>query len=330
VPRDRFGREINYLRISVIDHCNLRCVYCMPLRGLSFVPSPELLTAEEIETVAQAAVQVGFHKFRLTGGEPTLRPDIVEIVRRIAATPGVEDVAMTTNAVLLPRLAAPLAEAGLRRLNIHVDTFHPERLKKIMRFGSIDEIEAGIAAAEAAGLRPIKINCVVTRDYNDQDVTDLALRARDRNWHVRFIELMPLGGGETAHVALAQFVPTRETKQRIEEALGRLVPVPGGHPSDESKNFRFADGKGGVIGFISPVSEPYCGSCNRMRLTADGKFHLCLLNDDELDVKKALRAGGGVPAVAAILARAVALKPTGHRLDEGVSTEERQMFQIGG
>ena len=330
MPRDRFGREINYLRISVIDHCNLRCVYCMPLRGLSFVPSPELLTAEEIETVAQAAVQVGFHKFRLTGGEPTLRPDIVEIVRRIAATPGVEDVAMTTNAVLLPRLAAPLAEAGLRRLNIHVDTFHPERLKKIMRFGSIDEIEAGIAAAEAAGLRPIKINCVVTRDYNDQDVTDLALRARDRNWHVRFIELMPLGGGETAHVALAQFVPTRETKQRIEEALGRLVPVPGGHPSDESKNFRFADGKGGVIGFISPVSEPYCGSCNRMRLTADGKFHLCLLNDDELDVKKALRTGGGVPAVAAILARAVALKPTGHRLDEGVSTEERQMFQIGG
>jgi len=330
VPRDRFGREINYLRISVIDHCNLRCVYCMPLRGLSFVPSPELLTAEEIETVAQAAVQVGFHKFRLTGGEPTLRPDIVEIVSRIAATPGVEDVAMTTNAVLLPRLAAPLAEAGLRRLNIHVDTFHPERLKKIMRFGSIDEIEAGIAAAEAAGLRPIKINCVVTRDYNDQDVTDLALRARDRNWHVRFIELMPLGGGETAHVALAQFVPSRETKQRIEDALGRLVPVPGGHPSDESKNFRFADGKGGVIGFISPVSEPYCGSCNRMRLTADGKFHLCLLNDDELDVKKALRTGGGVPAVAAILARAVALKPTGHRLDEGVSTEERQMFQIGG
>jgi cyclic pyranopterin phosphate synthase len=330
VPKDRFGREINYLRISVIDHCNLRCVYCMPLRGLSFVPSPELLTAEEIETVAQAAVQVGFHKFRLTGGEPTLRSDIVEIVRRIAATPGVEDVAMTTNAVLLPRLAAPLAEAGLRRLNIHVDTFHPERLKKIMRFGSIDEIEAGIAAAEAAGLRPIKINCVVTRDYNDQDVTDLALRARDRNWHVRFIELMPLGGGETAHVALAQFVPSRETKQRIEDALGLLVPVPGGHPSDESKNFRFADGKGGVIGFISPVSEPYCGSCNRMRLTADGKFHLCLLNDDELDVKKALRTGGGVPAVAAILARAVALKPTGHRLDEGVSTEERQMFQIGG
>ena len=203
MPRDRFGREINYLRISVIDHCNLRCVYCMPLRGLSFVPSPELLTAEEIETVARAAVQVGFHKFRLTGGEPTLRSDIVEVVSRIAATPGVEDVAMTTNAVLLPRLAAPLAAAGLGRINVHVDTFHPERLKKIMRFGTLEEIEAGIAAAEEAGLRPIKINCVVTRDYNDMDVADLARRAKERDWHVRFIELMPLGGGETAHVALA-------------------------------------------------------------------------------------------------------------------------------
>src|SRR4051812_21221466 len=302
----------------------------MPLRGLSFIPSPELLSAEEIETVARAAVEVGFRKFRLTGGEPTLRHDIVEIVRRVAATPGVEDVAMTTNAVLLPRLAAPLAAAGLRRVNVHVDTFHPERLKKLMRFGTIEEIEAGIAAAEEAGLRPIKINCVVTRDYNDMDVADLARRARERDWHVRFIELMPLGGGETAHVALAQFVPTRETRQRIEAALGPLEPLAPAHPSDESKNFRFAEGGKGVVGFISPISEPYCGACNRMRLTADGKFHLCLLNDDELDVKKALRSGGGVAAVAGILARAVALKPTGHRLDEGVSTEERQMFQIGG
>jgi cyclic pyranopterin phosphate synthase len=329
MPKDRFGREINYLRISVIDHCNLRCVYCMPLRGLSFIPSPELLTAEEIETVARAAVQVGFKKFRLTGGEPTLRPEIVEIVRRIAATPGVEEVAMTTNAVLLPRLAAPLKAAGLGRINIHVDTFHPERLKKLMRFGTVEEIEAGIAAAEEAGLRPIKINCVVTRDYNDVDVADLARRALERDWHVRFIELMPLGGGETAHVALAQFVPTRETRQKIEAELGPLAEIPGGHPSDESKNFRFAEGKG-VVGFISPISEPYCGTCNRMRLTADGKFHLCLLNDDELDVKAALRGGAGATEVASVLHRAIGLKPTGHRLDEGISTEDRSMFQLGG
>jgi cyclic pyranopterin phosphate synthase len=329
LPKDRFGREIDYLRISVTDHCNLRCVYCMPLRGLSFVHSEELLTAEEIELVAQAAVSVGFQKFRLTGGEPTLRPDIVEIVGRIAAINGVRDVAMTTNAILLPRLAGRLAKAGLRRINIHVDSLDTERLKKIMRFGTLAEIEAGIAAAEAAGLAPIKLNCVVTRDYNESDVVEMARRTLSRGWHVRFIELMPLGGGETAHVALSQFVPSRETRERIEAALGPLLPLANASASDESTNFRF-DGAPGVVGFISPVSEPYCGTCNRMRLTADGRFHLCLLNDDELDVKRAIRTGGGLPAVAAILGRAVREKPTGHRLDEGVSTEDRQMFQIGG
>jgi cyclic pyranopterin phosphate synthase len=332
MPKDRFGREIDYLRISVIDHCNLRCVYCMPLRGLSFIPSPELLTPAEIETVATAALSLGFRKFRLTGGEPTLRPDILDIVGRIAALPGVRDVAMTTNAILLPRLARPLKEAGLRRVNIHVDTLDPERLKKLMRFGTLAEIEAGIDAAREAGLAPLKFNCVVTRDYNETDVVEMARRAREQGWHVRFIELMPLGGGEAARVALSQFVPSRETRERIEKALGPLEPLPVASASDESRNFRFAgDGAaGGVVGFISPVSEPYCGSCNRMRLTADGKFHLCLLNDDELDVKAALRGGGGEAAVAQILSRAVAAKPTGHRLDEGISTEDRAMFQIGG
>jgi cyclic pyranopterin phosphate synthase len=302
----------------------------MPLRGLSFIPSPELLTAAEIESVVEAAVSLGFHKFRLTGGEPTLRPEIVEIVERIAAVAGVADLSMTTNAVLLPRLARPLAKAGLRRINVHVDTLHPERLKRLMRFGTVEEIEAGMAAAEDAGLRPLKLNCVVTRDYNDEDVVGLARRARERSWHVRFIELMPFGGGETAHVALSQFVPSRETRNRIEAELGPLEPIANASASDEARNFRFADGSPGVVGFISPVSEPYCGACNRMRLTADGRFHLCLLNDDELDVKAVLRAGGGTSDVAAVLARAVAQKPTGHRLDEGISTEDRSMFQIGG
>jgi cyclic pyranopterin phosphate synthase len=329
VPKDVFGRDIDYLRISVIDHCNLRCVYCMPLRGLSFVPSAELLTAAEIEQVARAAVSIGFRKFRLTGGEPTLRPDLVEIVERIASVPGVLDVAMTTNAILLPRLARPLRAAGLRRVNVHVDTLDAEHLKRLMRFGTLADIEAGIAAAEEAGLLPLKLNCVVTRDYNEHDVVELARRTLERDWHVRFIELMPLGGGEASRVALSQFVPTAETRGRIEAALGPLAALPRTNLADESRNFRLPDALG-VVGFISPVSEPYCGSCNRMRLTADGKFHLCLLNDHELDVKHALRSGGGLPAVAAILGRAVAQKPTGHRLEEGVSTEERAMFQIGG
>ena len=226
MPLDSFGRDISYLRISLIDHCNFRCVYCMPLRGLSFVPSPELLTAAEIETVARAAVAVGFGKFRLTGGEPTLRPDIVEITERITSVPGVTGLAMTTNGILLPRLARPLRDAGLTRLNIHVDTLHPERLKKLMRFASLAEVEAGIAAAEEAGLVPIKINCTVTRDYNDADVVDLARRAKHEGWHVRFIELMPFGGGETAHVALSQFVPTAETRQRIEAVSYTHLTLP--------------------------------------------------------------------------------------------------------
>ena len=327
--KDRFGRTINYLRISLTDHCNLRCVYCMPLKGLTFSPAAELLQAEEIETVVRAAVSVGFHKFRLTGGEPTLRTDLVDITRRISRVEGVKDLAMTTNAILLPRLAKPLKDAGMTRLNIHVDTLDAERVKRLMRFATRDEIEAGIEAAEAAGFRPIKLNCVVTRDFNDLDVVDLVQRAVERDWHVRFIELMPLGGGEPSRVALANYVPSKETKARIEEALGPLIKMPVTNAADESSNFRFEHGRG-VVGFISPVSEPYCGGCNRMRLTADGRFHLCLLNDDEMDVKKAIRSGGGIEAVARILGRAVAAKPTGHRLDEGLSTEDRSMFQIGG
>jgi cyclic pyranopterin phosphate synthase len=328
VPRDRFGREIDYLRISLIDHCNLRCVYCMPLSGTTFVRSADLLTPEEIEIVARAAVQTGFRKIRLTGGEPTLRPDLLEIVTRVAAIPGLGDLALTTNGVLLPRLAPPLAAAGLRRINIHIDTLHPERLTRVMRLGNVGEIWAGIMAAEAAGLRPIKLNAVVARGYNDEDVIDLAALTRDRDWHVRFIELMPLGTGEPAALSRQAFVPSAETRARIEGALGPMTVLPAHDESDESRNYRLADAMG-VVGFISPVSEPYCGSCNRMRLTATGRFHLCLLNDAELDVRAALRSGG-IDAVGDVLLRAIAAKPVGHQLAAGRTIEHREMFELGG
>jgi cyclic pyranopterin phosphate synthase len=301
----------------------------MPLRGLSFTPSEDLLTAPELERVVRAAALVGFHKIRLTGGEPTLRADLLEIVERIHGIPGITDLGMTTNGVVLPQIAVRLRTTGLTRINIHVDTLDPQRLKRVMRFGSVEDIWAGIEAAQAAGFSPIKLNAVVVRDYNEHDVVDLARLTMDRDWHVRFIEVMPLGGGECARLSLSQYVPNPETRLRIEERLGPLFELPDGNPSDEARNFRFAEGKG-VVGFISPVSDPYCDTCNRMRLTADGKFHLCLLNDDELDVKAALRNGGGVEAVASILLRAVDAKPTGHRLDQGLSTERRAMFQIGG
>jgi len=329
MPRDGFAREIDYLRISLIDHCNLRCVYCMPLSGLQYAKSDELLSAAEIERVVRAALAVGFRKVRLTGGEPTLRPDLVEIVARLAPLPGLQDLAMTSNGILLPRLARDLVAAGLRRVNIHVDTLHPGRLQRLMRFGTVQEIWAGIEAAEAAGLRPIKLNVVVTRGYNDEDVADLARLTLTRDWHVRFIELMPLGGGECARVAVSHFVSNLDTQRRIEAALGRLELLPDQHPADESQNFRLP-GARGVVGMISPVSRPYCGTCNRMRLTADGKFHLCLLNDDELDLRRAMREGCDDAVVRATLLRAVGAKPTGHHLKQGLSTEDRSMYQLGG
>jgi cyclic pyranopterin phosphate synthase len=327
MPLDQYQREINYLRISVIDNCNLRCVYCMPINGLQFLSRSELLTPAEIAEVARVAVSVGFRKFRLTGGEPTLRPDLVEIVERLGRIAGVGDLAMTTNGILLPELAQPLADAGLRRVNIHLDTLHPERLERIMRWGKLADIRRGIEAAEQASLLPIKLNAVIARGYNDADVAELAALTLTRDWHFRFIEMMPFGNGECAGVAHEQYISNDEVKERIERELGPLTPLPG-LLSDESVNYRLPGGRG-VVGFISPVSAPYCGSCNRMRLTADGKFHLCLLNDDEMDIKKQLR-DHGPEAVREILLKAVRLKPMGHRLNEGIFTRNRRMFQIGG
>jgi len=329
VPKDAFNREIDYLRISIIDRCNLRCVYCMPLNGLRFLPNPELLTAAEIERVARAAVDVGFRKFRLTGGEPTLRADLVEIVERMASIAGIGELALTTNALLMTRLAKPLRAAGLSRVNVHLDSLDPATVERQMRWGSFDQMWAGIMAAEEVGLTPIKLNAVVTAGFNEVDVSALARLTLKRDWHVRFIELMPLGGGECATLSIKRYVSNIETRRRIETELGPLTELESNNPSDEARNYRLR-GARGVIGFISPVSEPYCGACNRMRLTADGKFHLCLLNDDELDVRKALRSGASLEEVGQILLRAVTLKPTGHHLLQGRSTQERSMYEIGG
>jgi GTP 3',8-cyclase len=332
MPRDSFNREIDYLRISLTDRCNLRCVYCMPLEGLRFLPNAEMLTADEIERVVRAAVRVGFRKFRLTGGEPTLRLDLLEIVERLAAVPGIGELALTTNALLMAKLAEPLKRAGLARINVHLDSLNPATVERLMRWGNFERVWEGIMAAEAAGLKPIKLNAVVTAGYNETDVVDLARLTVERDWHVRFIELMPLGGGECASVSIKRYVSNIETRRRIEAELGPLRECATQSLADEARNFTLPQARG-VVGFISPVSEPYCGTCNRMRLTADGKFHLCLLNDEEMDVRKVLRSqngDGGIEGVGRILVRAVEGKPTGHHLLEGRSTRERSMYQIGG
>lgn len=326
---DGFGRRIDYLRVSLTDRCNLRCRYCMPTHGLVFAPDDDLLTAGEIETVVRAAAGLGFRKVRLTGGEPMLRHDIVDIVGRIAATPGIADVSMTTNGARLPQLAPALKAAGLRRVNLHVDSLDKANVERLMRWSHAESLWAAAEAAEAAGLVPLKLNVVVARGYNDGDVVGLARLTLAHAWAVRYIELMPFGTSAEAQFSVDYYVPNTEVKARIEADLGVLDPVPNADPADEARNFRLP-GAPGTVGFISPVSEPYCGTCNRMRLTADGKFHLCLLHDDEVDVRAVLRAGGDAEAVGAVLRRAVAAKPTGHGLRQGVHTEDRRMHAIGG
>jgi len=329
MPLDSFHRDINYLRISLTDRCNLRCQYCMPLHGLSFLPGPELLTAEEIEQVVRAAAGIGFRKFRLTGGEPTLRPDLVEITRRIASVSGAHDLGMTTNGMLLERLAQPLKDAGLKRVNVHIDSLNEERVKKLMRFVDLDAVWRGVRAAEAAGLTPLKLNAVIARGWNEDDVVDLARLTIENDWQMRFIELMPLGAGPEAQFSIDRYVSNVKSRQKIEQALGKLEFVANDNPSDEAVNYRLPNARG-IIGFISPVSEPYCGTCNRMRLTADGRFHLCLLHDDEIDVRQIVRSGGTVADIQEVLNRAISVKPTGHGLAIGVHTLNRKMHQIGG
>jgi len=325
--KDSFGREINYLRISLTDRCNLRCVYCMPMQGLTFVPNDELLSADELERVVQAAVATGFHKVRLTGGEPTLRQDIVEIVRRLAHIEGVDELVMTTNGYRLPYIAEDLAEAGLKRINIHVDSLNKETMPKIMRLGSVDKAWAGIEAAEWAGLTPIKLNAVITRGYNDEAATELAELTLSHPWQIRFIELMPFAG--PTEIQLEHYVSSDEIKDRIEANLGPLFEVNEGQLDGETRVYRLA-GAEGTVGFISPVSNPYCDDCNRLRLTADGRLRMCLLVDGEINFRDLLRNNGSHQDLVAIFEQAILRKPVGHELKHGFHPENRTMSQIGG
>lgn len=326
LTRDAYGRPMTYLRISLTDRCNLRCVYCMPALGAKFAPRDELLTDEEILTVVRAVAKIGFSKIRLTGGEPTIRPRIADIVREIASTPGIDDVSMTTNGLLLERLAPALKEAGLQRVNVSIDTLDPEAFTRITRGGKIEKVWAGIRAAEEVGLAPIKLNAVVVRGQNDHEVADLAALTIDNPWQMRFIEVMPLEGVGDVHDS--GLVTTAETMDIIEQAHGKLegLKAPLGDPA---RIYQIAGAKG-TIGFISPVSQPFCAFCNRIRLTADGKLRLCLLRNDEVDVKDILRGGGTEEDLLERVRLGVWRKPWGHGLAEGDRNIGRGMSQIGG
>lgn len=323
---DRFGRNINYLRISLTDKCNLRCVYCMP-EDMTFRPRAELLQDEEILRLVRIFAELGFEKFRLTGGEPTMRANIVDIVGEISRTNGVKTVVMTTNGLMLDKLARPLAEAGIERINVSIDTLNPEKFKKLTRWGEVEDVWAGIHAAEAAGLG-VKLNAVVVRNYNDrEDVVDLARLTLFQPWQVRFIEMMPFG--DVADFQQAGIVSQEELQQTISAELGPLSVANNGKLDGEAQLYTLESAKG-TIGFISSVTQPFCASCTRARLTADGRLRLCLLREKEVDLLTPLRQGVDDTALKAIIEQAIWWKPWGHRLDNDVIPLNRVMSEIGG
>jgi len=323
---DRFGRRIHYLRISLTDHCNLRCVYCMP-EDMTFRPLPEMMQDDEILQLTRLFADLGFDKIRLTGGEPTVRAHVVDIVRGIASTPGIQAVTMTTNGVLLSKLAKPLAEAGLKRVNVSIDTLNPSKFKRLTRWGDIEDVWDGILAAEQAGLNPVKLNAVVVRGYNEEDVSDLARLTLDRPWQVRFIEMMPFGGA--TDLQTGQMVSAEETQSRIEQAHGPLEASNDGDLDGEARVFHIPGAKGD-IGFISSVSSPFCASCTRARLTADGILRMCLLREFEIDLLTPLRRGASLEEMKRLVLDAVWQKPWGHGLANGEIPLNRGMSEIGG
>jgi cyclic pyranopterin phosphate synthase len=323
---DRFGRRIQYLRISLTDHCNLRCVYCMP-EDMVFRPTADLLQDQEILKLVGVFASLGFEKIRLTGGEPTVRAHVVDIVRGIAKTPGIRSLSMTSNGVNFARLAAPLAEAGLQRVNFSLDTIDPEKFRQLTRRGSIEDVWAGIYAAERVGLRPIKVNVVVMRDHNDADIVDLARLTIDHPWQVRFIEMMPFAGA--TEFQELQGMQEEEIKNKIEAALGPLLSLNGGQLDGEARLFSLPVANG-TLGFISTVSKPFCASCTRARLTADGFLRLCLLREQEVDLLTPLRAGASTYELQQMIIHAIWEKPWGHGLAERAIPLNRVMSEIGG
>ena len=323
---DQFGRKIHYLRISLTDHCNLRCIYCMP-EDQTFRPNPELMQDDEIALLTRLFASLGFDKIRLTGGEPTVRKNIVEIVRSIASTPGIEAVSMTANGILLKKLAPALAEAGLKRVNVSIDTLDAEKFQRLTRWGKLQDVWDGILAAEAAGMKPVKLNAVVVKGYNEADVIDLAKLTIDRPWQVRFIEMMPFAG--VTDVQTGQVITAAQIQERIESGVGRLDVSNEGHLDGEARVFHIPGAKGNV-GFISSVTAPFCDSCNRARLTADGRLRLCLLRENEVDLLTPLRAGASLEDLRRLILDGIWLKPWGHGLAEGVIPLNRVMNEIGG
>lgn len=345
---DSFHRPISYLRVSVTDRCNLRCRYCVPPQGVQHISPHQVLRYEEIVRIVQAAQKLGISKVRITGGEPLVRSGIVDFIGMLDSVQGIQDIAMTTNGISLQRYAQELRRAGLKRVNVSLDTLRPERFKHITRGGRLQDVLEGLEAAQEAGLSPIKINVVAMEGFNQDEVVEFGRLTLERDWHVRFIELMPMGQGRLDDLeAMADaprcLSPDFQTLLRqghiqngflsiaqvrhLLEPLGDLEPceVMGNGPA---KYYCLPHAKGS-LGFISPISEYFCSNCNRLRLTADGRLRPCLLAEHEVDLRAPLRKGASQEELQALIREAISAKPERHLIDQNILPRER-MVQIGG
>ena len=325
---DSFGRIHDNLRISVTDRCNIRCFYCMPETDVHFVPRAEILDFEEIERFARIAASLGVTKLRVTGGEPLLRRDLPALIRRLAAIPGIRDLALTTNGVLLRQFAEPLYDAGLRRLNVHIDTMDRERFAQITRRDDLPKVLAGLDEAKRLGYSAIKLNAVAVKNLVEPDIVPLARYARENGFEPRYIEFMPLdaqGLWDRRKVLLAD-----DIIETLSREISPLIPAPNRDPRAPSTEYQYADG-GGRVGFIASVSRPFCLNCNRLRITADGKLRYCLFAIEEDDVKALMRSGASDDEIAELVRRNLAGKWEGHEINTTrFVPPPRPMYQIGG
>ncbi len=333
---DTFHRPIDYLRISVTDRCNLRCVYCLPAQGVSLLPQREVLSYEEIVTVARLAAELGIKKLRLTGGEPLVRARLPGLVAMLAEIDGIDDISLTTNGVLLKQFACELKKAGLSRVNVSLDSLDREKFQRITRCDRLSDVLEGIEEAKACGLNPVKINMVVMDGINDDELLDFARLTVTDGWHVRFIELMPFASDNPPHGHSAgggmglspRFMSAEVIKERI-IGLGKLEPCLPPTGDGPARYFRLP-GASGTIGFITPISQHFCFNCNRLRLTAEGKLRPCLLSDWEIDLRGPLRSGASPAKLKRIIKQAILNKPESHRLCRGLAASKRLMSQVGG
>ena len=324
---DTFRRPITYLRVSVTDKCNLRCVYCMPEEGLAWLRREEILSYEEIAAIVRAAALAGVRSVRLTGGEPLLRRDLHRLVASIAAIDGIDDIALSTNGLLLEAQMPALASAGLRRVNLSLDTLRPDRFEAIARRPGLDLVLRGLDAAVAAGMTPVKLNCVVMRGRNDDEIEDFAALTKTLPLYVRFIEVMPVH--ENLGLHKDAYVASSEVLERL-GAVEDLQPVAGPAGNGPARYFAFKNAAG-AVGVISPLSHDYCDRCNRVRLTADGRLRLCLFGDHALDLRTPLRSGASTEELADIFRSGMLIKPARHHLRLGETASRMRAFsEIGG